>query len=276
MYVENRRTGCGAQLIVAALIAVVSLVAYFSSTSTNPITGETQHVDLTAAQEIALGLQAAHEMTAQYGGEDPNPEDRQIVSEVGQSVVRGSDATRSPYRFQFHALAADRTINAFALPGGQIFITRALLTRLRSRGQLAAVLGHEIGHVVARHSAEQIAKTRLTQGLTGAAVIASYDPRDPASRGSAAVAILIGQLVDLKFSRNDENEADALGVRLMAQAGYDPRAMVEVMEILRRASGPDGPPEFFATHPNPENRAAHIRSEIARRFPHGVPAGLIR
>lgn len=261
---------------MAAVIAVVSLVAYFSNCSTNPVTGETQHVDLTAAQEIALGLQAAPEMAAQYGGEDPSPEDRQIVSEVGQEVARGSDAARSPYRFQFHALADNRTINAFALPGGQVFVTRALLTRLRSRGQLAAVLGHEIGHVVARHSAEQIAKSRLTQGLTGAAVIGAYDPQDPASRGSAGVAILIGQLVSLKFSRSDESEADALGVRLMAQAGYDPRAMVEVMEILRRASAPGGPPEFFATHPNPENRAARIRDEIARLFPKGVPTGLIR
>src|SRR6185295_1556292 len=103
--------------------------------------------------------------------------------------------------------------------------------RLETEGQLAGVLGHEIGHVVARHSAAQMAKTQLTQGLTGAAVMATYDPDNPASQRSAAIAQMIGNLVNLRFGRQDELEADQLGVKFIAQAGYDPRAMLGVMEV---------------------------------------------
>jgi predicted Zn-dependent protease len=276
VYVEQRRSGCGGQIVVAALVAIVSIVGYFSHSVKNPITGETQHIDISVDQEIALGLQAAPQMAQEFGGEDRDPEAQQLVSEVGQDVVQHSVAGKSQYKFQFHALADDQTINAFALPGGQVFITRALLIRLRSRGQLAGVLGHECGHVIARHSAEQIAKSRLTQGLTGAAVLATYNPYDSRSRGSAAVVAIIGQLVNLKFSRNDELEADKWGVRLMSEAGYDPRAMLEVMEILKQASSGGRQPEFFATHPNPENREDHIRQEIEQQFPNGVPVGLRR
>jgi predicted Zn-dependent protease len=278
MYSDDRgRSGCGGfQLGIALIIAIVSVIGYFSHSSKNPITGETQHIDMSVDQEIALGMQAAPEMASQYGGEDPDPEARQLVQEVGAEVVAHSDAARSEYKFQFHALADDHTINAFALPGGQVFITRGLLTKLRSRGQLAGVLGHECGHVIARHSAEQIAKARLTQGLTGAAVIATYHPSDYGSRNSAGVAVLIGQLVSLKFSRNNELEADKWGVRLMSEAGYDPRAMIEVMEILKQASAGGREPEFFATHPNPDNREDRIKEEIANRFPSGITSGLKR
>jgi predicted Zn-dependent protease len=278
MYVDDRRrSGCGgAQLVIALIIAVGSIVSYFGHTSKNPITGETQHIDMSVDQEIALGMQAAPRMASEYGGEDPDPEARQLVAEVGNEIVSRSDAGRSDYKFQFHALADDQTVNAFALPGGQVFITRGLLTKLKSRGQLAGVLGHECGHVIARHSAEQIAQSRLAQGLTGAAVIATYNPNDYRSRGSAAVAAMIAQLVNLKFSRNDELEADKLGVALMSEAGYDPRAMIEVMEVLKQVSSGGSQPEFFATHPNPENREEKIRQVIKERFPDGVPHGLKR
>lgn len=275
MYSDGRRSGCGGvQLVIALIIAVVSVVGYFSHVSTNPITGEKQHIDMSVDQEIALGVQAAPEMASQYGGEDPDSEARRLVSEVGTDVVAHSDAGRSEYQFHFHALADGQTVNAFALPGGQVFITRGLLTKLKSRGQLAAVLGHECGHVIARHSAEQVAQSKLTQGLTGAAVIASYHPGDYNSRNSGAIAVLIGNLVNLKFSRKDELEADKLGISLMSEAGYDPRAMIGVMEILKEASGGGRQPEFFATHPNPDNREEKIKAEIASRYPKGVPAGL--
>lgn len=221
-----------------------------------------------------MGLQAAPEMASQFGGEDPDPQEQALVEEVGQEVVKNSKAAESPYRFDFHALADDQTVNAFALPGGQIFITRALLRQLETRGQLAGVLGHEIGHVIERHSAEQIAQAQLRQGLTGAAVIATYDPNNPGSRGSAAVAAMIGQLVNLKFSRNDELEADGWGVRLMSQAGYNPKSMLGVMEILKKASGGSGGSDFFQTHPNPANREEKIKQAIAEVYPNGVPGGL--
>jgi beta-barrel assembly-enhancing protease len=148
------------------------------------------------------------------------------------------------------------------------------VARLETEGQLAGVLAHEITHVVARHSAEQIAKAQLTEGLTGAAVIAAYDPDNPSTQGSAQVALLIGQLVNLKFGRDDELESDRLGVRWMSDAGYDPRSMASVMQILAEAGGPNRQPEFFSTHPDPGNRIARIEEAIQAEFPNGVPEGM--
>lgn len=273
MYENSRRSGCSGRLIIAAIIAVISIFSYYRTSSVNPVTGEKQHIGITPDQEIALGLQAAPQMEAQYGGEDPDPQRSGLVKEVGQEVVSQSSAGQTPYRYDFHLLADDKTINAFALPGGQVFITDALLSKLKTRGQLAGVLGHEVGHVVARHSAEHMAKAQLTQGLTGAAVIATYDPNDSRSYRNAAFAMMIGQMINLKFSRNDELEADKLGLRLMAQAGYDPRSMASLMKILEEAGGARSV-EFFSTHPNPENREKLIEQEIKDMYPNGVPSGL--
>jgi predicted Zn-dependent protease len=272
--------GCslgGGKLIIALIVAAVSVMGYLSQTQENPVTGEKQRVSLTAEEEIALGLQAAPEMEQQFGGEDRDPRLEQLVERVGGKIVDASDAKKSPYvdNFDFHALADQQTINAFALPGGQIFITRALLSKMTTEGQLAGVLGHEVGHVVLRHSAERIAKQQLTQGLTGAAVLATYDPNNPSSRNSAAVAAMIGQLVNLKYGREDELESDRYGVRFMAQAGYDPRSMIDVMKILAESGGGNGP-EFFQTHPNPENRIEKIQAAIKAEFPNGVPSGLVK
>jgi predicted Zn-dependent protease len=199
------------------------------------------------------------------------------VDRVGARIVQGSDAAKSPYRYQFHLLDDPNTINAFALPGGQIFLTSGLMKRLRSEGEVAGVLGHEVGHVVARHGAEHIAKQQLTQGLTGAAVLATYDPNNPNSYKSAAVLQAISGLINMKYGRSDELEADQLGVKLIAQAGYDPRALIGVMEVLQKAAAGKGrQPEFFSSHPNPENRIAKIKEAIAQQFPDGVPAGLER
>lgn len=275
----SRRPGCGGgKLVIALIVAAASVVMYYSQSQVNPVTGEVQRVSLSPEQEVALGLQALPEMRAQFGGNDPDPRLQEVVDRVGNRIVRESDASGSPYvgNFEFHALADGETVNAFALPGGQIFITRALLARMSTEGQLAGVLGHEIGHVVLRHSAERIAKQQLTQGLTGAAVLATYDPNNPASRNSAAVAQMIGGLVNLKYGRDDELESDRYGVRFMAQAGYDPRSMIDVMKILAEAGGGRGGPEFFQTHPNPENRIGKIEEAIRLEFPNGVPSGLVK
>lgn len=143
------------KFLAALLIAAVSLVTYWCNTQENEFTGEKQHVDMTVEQEIALGLQAAPEMAQQYGGLHPDREAATKVKEVGQRLVQNTKAGDSPYEFDFHLFADEQTVNAFALPGGQIFITAGLLKRLESEAQLAGVLGHEIGHVVARHSAER-------------------------------------------------------------------------------------------------------------------------
>ena len=268
---RNRRnsTGIGVRLLIAAAIALFSLFSFLSTRSTNPVTGETQYVDLSPEQEIALGLQAAPEMAAQHGGLHPDQRAQDLVDEVGQTIVASSAAASTPYQFDFHLLADTQTVNAFALPGGQIFITAALLERLETEGQLAGVLGHEIGHVVARHGSEHLAKQKLTQGLIGAAGVGvGYEGQQ--------MAAVIGNMLNLQYGRSDELESDDLGVRFMADAGYDPTALIGVMRILAEASGGSRQPEFASTHPSPDNRVAKIQEAIAREFPSGVPEGLIQ
>lgn len=263
------------RFVIALIVAAISILGYFGSSVFNPITEEKQHVaGITPEQEVALGLQAAPEMAQQFGGLDPDPASQARIDAIGGRLVSQSIAGQSPYRFEFHVLDDPETINAFALPGGQVFITEGLLKRLTTDGQVAGVLGHEIGHVVARHGAEHIAKQQLTQGLTGAAVLATYDPSDPSSRGSAAVAAMIGQLVTMRFGRADELESDRLGVRIASESGYDPRSLIALMKILAESSEGNRPPEFFSTHPNPENRIERIQTAIQERFPNGVPQGL--
>ena len=261
------------RLVIALVVVAFTLISYYSRSSENPVTGEKQHVgNIRPEQEVALGLQAAPQMQQQYGGEVADPQARNLVETVGRRVLEKSAASKSPYKYTFHALADPKTVNAFALPGGQVFITMGLLKKLRTEGELAGVLGHEIGHVVDRHGAEHMAKQQLSQGLTGAAVLATYDPNNPNTMRSAAIAQMIAGMIDMKFGRNDELEADRLGVKFMSEAGYDPRAMLGVQEVLKSIGGARQP-EFFSTHPNPENRIGKIQAAIKELFPAGVPAG---
>lgn len=263
------------RVIIGLIMAAVTLFGYYFNTSKNEVTGETQHVNMSADQEIALGLQAAPQMAAEYGGLSADARASAEVEQVGQRIVASSPASKTPYRFQFHLLADDQTINAFALPGGQVFITQGILKNLTSEAQLAGVLAHEIGHVVARHSAQQVAKSNLTQGLAGAASIASYDPNSPGSSiAKAAIAAAIAKVVNLRFGREDELQADQLAVRFTPQAGYDPRAMIQVMQMLQQQAGRSSQPEFMSTHPDPGNRIQHLQQEIAQEFPQGPPTGL--
>jgi len=276
MYPQTSRAGAGgcARILIALVVAGIALISFFGSKQYNPVTDEEQYVAITREQEIALGLQSAPEMEAQFGGLETDERYQLAVQGLGDILVVESFANQADYPFEFHVLGDTQTVNAFALPGGQVYVTRAMIDRLESEGQVAGVLAHEIGHVVARHSAEQIAQAQLTQGLTGALVMATYDPNNPSSMGTAQVAMLIGQLVNMKFSREDEIQADALGVRIMSEAGYDPRSMIAVMELLAQISGANI--EFFSTHPNPENRLQRIQATIDELYPNGVPSGMIQ
>jgi predicted Zn-dependent protease len=262
------------RLAIAAIIAIISIIGYFSTSDYNPITGEKQHVALSTKEEIALGLHAAPEMLQQYHGLLPNQQAQDRVDYVGNQLIAALNRSlqeqdkKNPYPFEFYLLADNQIINAFALPGGQVFITAALYNRLATEGQLASVLGHEIGHVLARHGAQRLAKQHLTQGLAEAAGVAGGDIQ------TARMAQAIGQLIHMKYGRADELESDMWGVRLTAQAGYDPRSMLDVMRILEQASGGQVPPEFLSTHPKPANRIAYIQQIINEAFPSGVPEGL--
>jgi predicted Zn-dependent protease len=265
---EPRR---GSPIFIALLIAAFGFFMYLSQTEKNPITGEKQHVTITPSQEIRLGLQAAPQMAAKMGGEIPSSDPRtQEVQKIGQEILSRSKAHQGPWRFQFHLLADPKTINAFALPGGQIFITLGLLNRLQNEAQLAGVLAHEMGHVIQRHSAQQMAKGQLGQILVTATGVAASDPNHPnRAQAAAAIASVVNQVTQLSYSRKDELEADQWGLDLMSEAGYNPEAMLEVMAILQKAVPGGHQPEMLLTHPYPEKRIQHIKAYLKEHPPHG-------
>jgi beta-barrel assembly-enhancing protease len=271
-----RRGGGSGRLIIAVVLAVIAIAGYFLGTRNefNPITQENQRIALTVEEEIALGLQSAPQMAAEFGGLDPDENLQAQIDTIGQRLVESSEAKDTEYPFDFHLLADTQTVNAFALPGGQIFITRALLNLLETEGEVAGVLGHEIGHVVGRHSAEQIAKSQLIQGLAGAAGVGLYDPENPQSATAAQMAALVGSMINMKYGRDDELQSDRLGVRFLADSDYDPRSLIRVMEALAGANDGARQPEFMSTHPDPGNRIEEIEKAIEQEFPDGVPEGL--
>ena len=253
------------RVLIALAIVAFALFRYFSQTEVNPVTGEKQHIALTAEQEVAIGLESAPEMAAEMGGElDSSDPKARMVQSIGGKVVQNSDASRSPYTYAFHLLRDPETLNAFALPGGQIFITYGLLSKLQDEGQLAGVLGHEVGHVVNRHAAEHMATGQLGQMITMATGVAATDEEGRGQR-AAMVAAMINQMVQLKYSRSDELEADRVGMDYMTQAGYDPAAMLGVMRILSEAAQGGRSPEILSTHPYPEQRIEAIQKYLGER-----------
>jgi beta-barrel assembly-enhancing protease len=265
---RQKQGGCAPRLLLGLGIAIFSIVSFMSSSSVNPVTGEKQYVKVSAQQEVAMGLQAAPEMAQQFGGAITSGPEADIVRRVGSRLVQRTKAKNSEYRFEFHLLRDGETINAFALPGGQVFITMGLLSKLETEGQLAGVLGHEIGHVIGRHGAEHMAKGELMQGLVGAV--------GAASDGKAmAIAQMAAQMANLKYGRQDEHEADTFGLDYIVQAGYDPRGILGVMKVLEEASKGNRQPEWMSSHPLPANRIEELEDQIRKMFPNGVPSNLI-
>jgi predicted Zn-dependent protease len=273
----RRFGGGGLRIIIGIIIILVGVIGYYSKTSVNPATGEKQHVgNITPDQETRLGLQAAPQMAAEMGGEElPDTRDSQTVERIGQYLVSHSVASKSPYKYDFHLLKDPQTVNAFALPGGQVFITRALFDKLQDEAMLSGVLGHEIGHVVDRHSAQQMAKGQLGQMVVSGVGVAASDSNHPYA--GAMIAQLVNNAIQLRYSREDESQADALGLRIMTESGFDPRAMIDVMKVLQQVSGGHKQPEFLSTHPDPGNRIEAIESwlkehpEDAKNMTRGRP-----
>lgn len=243
------------RLLIGVAIVAFAFIKRCSSKETNPYTGRVQTINMTSDQEIAIGLQSAPQMTQQYGGLYPNENFQNLVDDVGNKLISSSIANNTPYEYEFHLLSDEKTINAFALPGGQIFITYALFSKLENEDQLAGVLGHEIGHVLGRHSAERIAESEFWQTVTtGASVGADM----------GGVVSGIGQQTLLKNGRGDELESDDLGVLFMLNAEYNPEEMIGVMKILKDAAGPNRIPEFQNSHPDPDNRIEKIKEAIEK------------
>jgi len=258
---KRRGAGCAPRLILGALLVAGTLFTYYKSTEKdyNEVTGEMQRVGLSEQEEIAMGLHAAPQMAQQHGGLHPDQELQAFLDQVGNRLVSRSAASQTPYQYDFHLLRDPDTVNAFALPGGQVFITMGLYKHFKKEDELAGVLGHEIAHVVARHSAQQIAKSKLWSGITSAAVTASGAG---GYGGNAQLAGLVNKVVNTKYGRDDEHESDILGLKFMHDAGYDMEAMIRVMEVLESTSKGPRAPEFMATHPSPANRVELIRKGI--------------
>ncbi len=277
---ERRRrqhgfAGWKIRLLIAGAIVVFAAISHFSSGTKNPVTGETQRVGgMTPEQEMQIGRSAASQMVMQHGGLSRERRAARHVQMVGkrlESVLYQKllqEGKRLPYALDFHLLADRRVVNAFALPGGQVFLTEALYGRMTDEGQLAGVLGHEVGHVIERHGAERMAKSSFFQRIAGAAGVAGGD----ITSAQAANAAL--NVVSLGYGRTAELEADRWGIELMVMAGYNPNHMLEVMDILKEASAGGEPPEFLSSHPRPENRKEYIAEVIDHTFPEGLPPGL--
>ncbi len=248
-----RRGGLKIRILIGLAIVAFAFFKKCNNKTLNPYTDRVQNINMTSDQEIAIGLQSAPQMAQQHGGLYPDQKLQSYIDMVGNKLVKSSMAKETPYKYEFHLLADPNTINAFALPGGQIFITYALLSKLENEDQVAGVLGHEIGHVLGRHSAERIAEHEFWKTIaTGASV------------GADAGGLVngIGQNVLLGNGRDDELESDKLGVLFMINSGYNPNEMIGVMKILKAAAGPNRTPEFQSTHPDPENRIEKIKEAI--------------
>lgn len=234
---------------------VPALLLVLAACATNPVTGRRELSLIGEQQEIAMGLEAAKSASAEMGVY-PDSQLQRYVSALGMPLARASERPNLPWSF---TVIDDPVVNAFALPGGPLFVTRGILAHMNSEAQLVSVLGHEIGHVTAKHSVSQMSRAQLTQGLFIGAMILRPELQQFGNLGSQALGLMF-----LKFGRDDETQADELGFRYMTKALYDPAEMAEMFKTLDRTSpGNDQTPEWLSTHPNPGNRVTKTNERIA-------------
>jgi predicted Zn-dependent protease len=239
-------------LTVTAAAAVV--IAF--GCATNPVTGKRELSLISEAQEIQMGREASQAAVRQVG-EVAKPAAQALVRTIGTQIAAKSERPALPWEFH---LLDDAAVNAFALPGGFIFVTRGLMTHLNSEAQLAQVIGHEIGHVTAKHSVHQMSQQQLTQiGLVAGSILSERVAQFGNVLGAGA------GLLFLKFGREDEIEADALGFRYALEQRYDPREAERVFATLARLRGEEGArvPEWQSTHPDPGNRVQTAQKKAA-------------
>src|SRR5215204_4081599 len=199
-------------------------------------------------QEIAIGQQSHLRFEQESGGRYPDSQVQTYVSNVGLSVARYAGRSNLPWQF---AVLNSKQVNAFAVPGGYIYITQGLLFRLENEAMLAGVLGHEAAHIAHRHSVQQMQRAQTAQGLsTVVGVVGSVFGYGWAGDVTGAVA----SISLMKYGRDQEKQSDLSGLRYMTQAAYDPRGMVQTMSVLQQATGGKGGVEFLSSHPNPGNR----------------------
>jgi predicted Zn-dependent protease len=238
-------------------LLALSLLLALAACVRNPITGKRQFSLVSTQEEISIGQQAAKDVQ-QSIGLLPNPQVQEYVARVGKELAAKSERPELPWSFQ---VLDDPTVNAFALPGGPIFVTRGMLTHMGSEAELAAVLGHEIGHVTARHSADQITRAQVAQLGLGLGTVLSPDLAKYGELASAGLGLML-----LKYGRNAETQSDELGLRYMLAARYDVREMLDLFRMLSRVEAGKGEgrlPSWLSTHPNPGDRLKETQQRIA-------------
>ena len=233
----------------------------------NPATGARQLSLVSESQEIAMGREYDPQVVSQMGLY-PDSALQRYVSNLGMQMARASERPNLPWSFR---VLDDPLVNAFAVPGGFIYITRGILAHMDSEAELAGILGHEIGHVTARHSVNQMSRQQLAQLGLGVGMILRPELQQFGDLAGAGLGLLF-----LKYGRDDEYESDDLGVRYMRQAGYNPRELASVFRTLAALSGEGGggrPPEWASTHPFPENREERILAAVSEADAQGLEVG---
>lgn len=223
----------------------------------NPATGKNELMLVSESQEIQMGQQYDSQVVASIGLY-PNPSLQAYVQGVGTKLAATSERPNLTWTFR---IVDDPAVNAFAIPGGFVYVTRGILAHMTTEAELATVMGHEIGHVTARHTAHQMSREQLATLGLAIGSIASSQVAKYAGVANQALGVLF-----LKFSRDNENQADELGVRYSSRGNYDSREMVNVMQMLDKIEAHSGGrlPEWLATHPNPGNRIEHITAVLAQ------------
>lgn len=242
----------------ALLLFLLSLL-FLQACAVNPATGDRELSLVSEAQEVQMGSQADPSATAQFGGLYPDDDLQNYVTNLGMSIAAVSERPDLNWSFK---LVDHELINAFALPGGYIYITRGILANMNSEAELVAVLGHEVGHVTARHAARRITQQQLGMiGFIGGAILSET------VRANSDAFMQAFQLLSLRYSRQDEAQADELGYRYMLRTAHDPAGMTAVMRMLQSTSPSAeemGVPGWMLSHPNPGNRVAANEQRIAR------------
>lgn len=241
------RTRCSALLVALSVGAGIGL----GSCSVNPVSGHNDFVMMSEAQEVAAGRDTHPKIIAQYGVYD-NQALQAYVQKVGEGVAAHSHRSNLVYRF---TVLNGTEVNAFALPGGYIYITRGLLAYLNTEAQLAAVLGHEIGHVTARHAVRQQSAATVT-GLLGSVLAAGVG-----IQGTQDLVNVLGNALLQGYGRDHELEADRLGAEYLARTGYDPQAMIEVIGILKNQE------QFEVQQAKEEGREPHVYHGVFASHP---------
>jgi len=230
--------------------------AVLSGCAVNPVTGEQEMMFFGPEKDVELGRKYAPHIEKELGGRVPDENLQKYVDQIGQRIARVCHRPDLSYHF---AVVEEGGTNAFAVPGGYVYITGGLLKELKSEAQLAAILGHEVGHVVARDT-----MVAMSRQIGATALLAAAAVSDAPSNVVHATAFVTGVLT-LQYSREDEKDADFTGLSYMTQAGYDPNGMVQTMEILAELQT-YRPIEFFSTHPNPESRIDYLKERIGQRY----------